>query len=108
MTEIEKGFRSSPHQNALAAFLDSPTGKELLNHLEIIARPSRAAANSYGDNEDVKFQMAINFVASNERFAFINFIRRLATPLNSKHITQFEPLEPDEDYSPKKDKPKEK
>lgn len=100
----EEQFRSSDHQIALATFLESPTGKELLSLLEKNSRPNKRASEQYGTHEDVKFQMAINFVASNERFSVIDEIRKLTLPLNNGDGSIYEPLEPDNEYSPKKKK----
>ena len=94
----DKEFRDTQHRDHLHQFLTSPTGVQLLSILERSARPNAKAREGYGDHEDVKFQMAANLIASMERFAFIDFIRKLAEPNPVSNRPTLEPLEEDNAY----------
>lgn len=102
----EKEFRSSTHQAQFAAFLDSPTGQEFLRVLEGDARPSIAAMAQHGTHEDVKFQMALNLVASIEKFSIVDKIKRMALPPSDKGGPKFEPLEDEDLEQPRENKKK--
>ena len=93
-------FKQSAHQGALKAFLDSPTGVELMRLLEERARPSAESLRQFGGAEDVKLQMSLNFVSLHQNFQTIGFIRGLASPVirkdPAKKVYDFVP----EDASP--------
>lgn len=77
----------------MGAFLQSPTGIEMLRTLRESARPSVGATAAHGTHEDVKMQMALNLVASIERNRMVDEIEQLALPSIEKKKREIEPLE---------------
>jgi hypothetical protein len=99
----EKEFRTSEYQKALAVFLDSPAGKALLDVLDHYSRPFKGSSEVHGTFEDVQFQMSVNLVASMEKYAMLDFIKKLSYEGKPLATPRFEPLE-DEDDSGNKTK----
>lgn len=88
-------YRTSKHQGALAMFLSSPAGLELLSLLQRRAKPSMSSKSIHGTHEDVKMQMSLNLADSLAKHEIIDFIESLANPKAEKDNQKFEPLEDD-------------
>lgn len=75
-------FKLGAHAPAFKTFLEGVTGQAVLELLEDYARPSSKkmaeAKQQYGAAEDVKLQMSLNYVALEQRYEFINFLKGLA------------------------------
>lgn len=84
---IEDQFRTSAFQAGLKEFLDTQTGMALISALRFRSRPSKEGKKAFGDAEDVKLQMALNFAVFEDRFDTIEFIERLAMPLMQKQVS---------------------
>ncbi len=93
-------FRTQGHTANLKAFLDSPSGKALLDVIEDHGKPSSESRKQYGSAEDVKLQMSLNYVAMEATFDVAKLIKGLvkAAPIKAPKATA--PALIDEDASP--------
>lgn len=101
-------YRTSKHQGALAMFLSSPAGLELMSILQRRAKPSMSSKSIHGTHEDVKMQMSLNLADSLAKHEMIDFIESLANPKVERDNQKFEPLEDDSLEATEKESPQQK
>lgn len=80
----QEEFRQQGHTPFLKAFLDSPSGAALISVIEDYGKPSNNSRKQYGDAEDVKLQMSLNYVAMEQTFAVAELIRKMVTPIPTR------------------------
>jgi len=77
-------FKQQGHPPLLKVFLESPTGKALIELVEDYGKPNSESRKQYGGAEDVKLQMSLNYVAMENTFAIVKFIKAQVQPATNR------------------------